>query len=288
MGAYYQAVCTGTNEAISPSITEDFYKLMEHSWIGNEFLNLVLHNIHKGSWKNQPVVWSCDYDDDSLWNVAKSISFSEDVIHTSKWKGYEDCIILNNSKKEFIDLAEYKQQFFYRGEGTVHPFSLLTSQATHSMGGGDYHADSADRGRWSGDKFVVTFNKHKIPSEYKNISDVFFSDNPEEIEIRNNAFIEKCGNSEGPDLFSNKPISLLKLVKGASKKELKELLSSGDSWKLTFEKKDGTIATRNANTRDDNSYYHIEDDSPLFAFFDIDADKPKKFIFENFIEAVKA
>ena len=221
MGAYYQAVCTGTNEAISPSITEDFYKLMEHSWIGNEFLNLVLHNIHKGSWKNQPVVWSCDYDDDSLWNVSKNISFSEDVIHASKWKGYEDCIILNNSKKEFIDLVEYKQKFFYRGHGTVHPFSLLTSQATHSMGGGDYHADSADRGRWSGDKFVVTFNKHKIPSDYKNISDVFFSENPDEIEIRNNAFIEKCGNSKGPDLFSNKPISLLKLVKGASKKNLK-------------------------------------------------------------------
>jgi hypothetical protein len=149
MGAYYKAVNLTDKESLESYDFGNGMKLMEHSFLGNRYMDVVLNEIAEGTWKNKSLTWLCDYDDNygEMWEEARSIkSCAENVERID----YSNAIILNNDKKEYIDLTEYVLNWIGERTMMTHPFSLLISSTTESMGGGDYHPHHSYRGTWSG------------------------------------------------------------------------------------------------------------------------------------------
>lgn len=288
MGAYYKAICINDNESINTWDLDNGAKLMEHSWFGNSYVDMVLHNIFKGSWKNKSIVWGCDYDDSekfgNLYNTSHDVSFSDDAKNFYSGE-YEDSIILNHTKKEFIDLVEYKMNFVVR-KNIIHPFPLLTCATTESMGGGDYHPDSADRGRWAGDSFTVIQDSHSIPHDYTNISDVCFSEDENELKNRKDEMRKLSLANAGVDTSTNEPLYVESLTKGALKKDVEKLLHGNDKVFLKFVKANGDEVERTATlSANRNTTIDSSNDEKYMYFFDIDAQKVKKMIFDGFLEA---
>ena len=64
MGQYYKPVCIEKNEYLYSHDYDNGLKLMEHSWIGNNFMDAVMTLIKpKGLWYRQQIVWAGDYAD---------------------------------------------------------------------------------------------------------------------------------------------------------------------------------------------------------------------------------
>jgi hypothetical protein len=211
MGAYYKAVCVSKNETISTWSVDSGAKMMEHSYIGGNYLNLVLHNIEMGAWKNEPLVWACDYDDSTEFKAcyegSNEITFNDNTLETVKGQFMDNIIILNNTKKEYIDLLEYQMNYVFREEYITHPFSLLTCAVNTSQGGGDYYPENADRSRWAGDKFSIIRDKHSIPFDYENISHVCFSENEKEFTARKDAMRKEALSHTKMTFTSNEKLN---------------------------------------------------------------------------------
>jgi len=288
MGAYYKAVCVSRNETVDTWLVDAGAKMMEHSYIGGDYLNLVLHNIEKGAWKNEPLVWACDYDDSTefkkCYEGSNEITFNDDTLETVKGQFMDNIIILNNTKKEYIDLLEYQMNYVFREEYITHPFSLLTCAVNTSQGGGDYYPENADRSRWAGDKFSIIRDKHSIPFDYENISNVCFSENENEFSARKDILRKESLAHAGVQVASNEKIHLDTLKSGAKKGAVVSLLRSHDVVELTFKKADGVSVMRNATLDVNKRSTDYHDDKYMF-FYDLDSKSVKKMVFDNFIEA---
>jgi hypothetical protein len=229
MGAYYKAVCVSKNETIDTWSVDSGAKMMEHSYIGGSYLNLVLHNIEKGAWKNEPIVWACDYDDSTefkdCYEGSNEITFNDNTLETVKNQFFDNVIILNNTKKEYIDLLEYQMNYVFREEYITHPFSLLTSSVNTAQGGGDYYPENTDRSRWAGDKFSIIRDKHAIPFDYENISHVCFSENENEFTARKDAMRKESLAHSGNGITGlNEKINLDVLKSGVDSKSVKKMV----------------------------------------------------------------
>lgn len=197
MGQYYNSVLKNEKGQI-----KNYYnfglKLMEHSYFFNNYVNSVCKKL-----VNKPhyVAWVGDYaDEDDYVERENADILKEMVNHRQKCNGtqlesksapygYMGYLLVNHSKKQFIDMTDYYNNSVLnygeerKGEYVIHPLPLLTAVG-NGKGGGDYHRKALninDVGLWAGDLIeIVKYNEdYKWNYEtkqyeykgYKNITD---------------------------------------------------------------------------------------------------------------------
>ena len=179
MGQYYIPTILGKRYGVQATLYAHDYgnglKLMEHSYLGNDFVNAVLTKIF-----HQPmrIAWIGDYSDDypednvrtrepyqrkllkaqfmriykNVWNPNRNYRKInpeplERFDSPEKFDGY---YLINHTQETYIDLGEYEKANGWTEEWTdrdgkrhswwsvVHPLPLLTA-CGNGRGGGDYH-----------------------------------------------------------------------------------------------------------------------------------------------------
>lgn len=189
MGAYYDAANLDKKERLSSHLFGSGSKLMEHSYIGNEFISYIMEALAGGrketetevgipDWKGNRLMWLCDYHEDPEinWETIKSIDIPEiklpdylrdessgKKLYTPNKKFLEKSFIVNIDKKCYIDMKKLKKLLRGRGikELFITPLSILTNSDETSMGGGDLHQSDFRRGSWRGDHVAVESKKPK-------------------------------------------------------------------------------------------------------------------------------
>lgn len=162
-------------------IPSDYYdhfsglKLMEHSWLANDFVNGVLEAI----W-DEPcqVAWVGDY-------AAKDKDFDgryTDAVYRAVWgedglpearfermpETHKDGYLVDVTRGRYVDLAEYAKAATYKpkwaseGGWCIHPLPLLTAIG-NGRGGGDYHGEHMEMvGAWAMDEIAYTRNAERV------------------------------------------------------------------------------------------------------------------------------
>ena len=133
-------------------------KLMEHSYIGNDFVSAFESLI-----KNNPqrVVWAGDYadyeyDDITLYELCTD---ENKVIPTERPNTRDTRYVVNHSKKEFVDKYKVPEIIDWKG-AKIHPLPLLTCEG-NSRGGGDFRGKNDYVGKWARDIISVESKKPK-------------------------------------------------------------------------------------------------------------------------------
>lgn len=142
-------------------------KLMEHSWMLNNFMRAVERLlIPGGAWYKKPLVWAGDYannepeSDTNLYDMCQEdTKLKPKPLSNTDSKSYQ--YIVNHTKKEFVD----KNKVPSKDGWTIHPLSLLTCDG-NGRGGGDFRGNSKTVGRWCRD--VISLEK-TLPEGYKEI-----------------------------------------------------------------------------------------------------------------------
>lgn len=166
MGQYYYAVILANKvdesdeEMIRTYVHPHMYgngaKLMEHSYVGNEFV-LVVENLlgPQGMFYKSRLVWAGDYadkesDSDSDINLYEMSHSRPTFKHEGEYVSYP--YIVNHTKKEYVVK-----------KGMVHPLPLLTAEG-NGRGGGDYYGKYEDLiGIWARD---VLSMENEVPIGY--------------------------------------------------------------------------------------------------------------------------
>lgn len=188
MGQYYKPVNLDTNESLYSHDYENGLKLMEHSYIGNNFVgaveNLLMPN-HK--WHKSSIVWAGDYADGELDEKGNTLTEiwkdSNDKEHTRDVNLYdlakdentlkpratnvpkEFKYIVNHTKKQYVNKDNVPDISWEKGL-KIHPLPLLTCEG-NGRGGGDYHDESPLVGSWS--RNVISIEKN-VPKGYKELN----------------------------------------------------------------------------------------------------------------------
>lgn len=176
MGQYYIPVCLETEEYLCSHDYDNGLKLMEHSWVDNNFVGVVSNLLLKGNlWYKRRLVWCGDYTDDGLYlERCKCDDETENLYGyasnnfkrlgknlKSKYPKY----FINESKKEYVDVEKAKESRY----GSVHPLPILTSSG-NGNGGGDYHGSNEDMvGIWAGDIIYASMKKTNEFEDYTEI-----------------------------------------------------------------------------------------------------------------------
>ena len=162
-------------------IPSDYYdhfsglKLMEHSWLENDFVNGVLEAI----WDNPcQVAWVGDYADDlrdfssrytqevygTVWGNESMPDGRFDAMPSTHRDGY----LVNVTRGQYIDMADYAEAATYKpkwskeGGWCIHPLPLLTAIG-NGRGGGDYHGAHMELvGLWAMDEIAYTQDAAKV------------------------------------------------------------------------------------------------------------------------------
>ena len=157
-------------------------KLMEHSYIGNGFVNAV-EDLLADSYKGYPFVWIGDYADKvstntgehDIYNDANSFIYKDNTQDdfSKKYKKLKASIpdeihhykyLINYTKKEYCIIPEKKENVWQ-----VHPLPLLTCNG-NSLGGGDYmlsndeydYKEDSRIGSWAFNRIGITNDKREI------------------------------------------------------------------------------------------------------------------------------
>lgn len=181
MGQYYRALLISDDGAVNIGVPYDFdngYKLMEHSWIGNPFVDVIAGVLYE-----QPMrlAWVGDYSTD----IGSAFEFGNGFIKSKEeflpfyhltWDekaktkritknsdAYSIDIntpfgfIVNESKGCFIDLNKYINVNKGKGDWCIHPLPLLTSVG-NGLGGGDYRGSVGinNVGIWAFDRISIS------------------------------------------------------------------------------------------------------------------------------------
>jgi len=164
MGQYYTAILLDKKkETIVANIQPYDYgsgsKLMEHSWMPNDFVKSVESLIYKNA---MPVVWAGDYADnedlkeDNLYSLAEE---KTNLKPTTSLDISKSRYIINHDTNEYID----KEKVPTDADGyQIHPLPLLTCEG-NGRGGGDFHGDSELVGSWARDSISVS---EDLPAGY--------------------------------------------------------------------------------------------------------------------------
>lgn len=185
MGQYYkQAIEQDGNLDIFDTQTVNDWngrKLMEHSWIGNSFMDAISERIHN---KPANIVWCGDYADEPQdfvtidWINYKTI-YPEKSREPQRLEelpekfDYSHKYLVNHTNKCYVDFDLYMSKCKDKDGWILHPLSLLTAVG-NGRGGGDYHEDCVDYymvGAWAGNNIEIT---DKVPDGYE-LEDVRFS-----------------------------------------------------------------------------------------------------------------
>lgn len=181
MGQYYLPIIRRTtakgrtkNESIYSHDFDNGLKLMEHSWVGNNFVNVVCNDIID---KPARIIWLGDYTETydapegfprdkyrtlmKCWSRQKSTKrFITKGNQEFDWN--KQWFLVNASKKCYIDMKNYIEDATAEG-WCIHPLPLLTC-SSNGKGGGDYYSwNMSDVGSWCNDIIYLTTQR---PIEY--------------------------------------------------------------------------------------------------------------------------
>jgi hypothetical protein len=186
MGQYYKPVNLDKREFLYSWDYDNGLKLMEHSWLTNPFVEIVMNLIGPGgAWEKNRLVWAGDYDDEgkypeftdtpgnlySMCCVDGGSVFN--LISPSPIDHPEYRYIINHDKNVYVDLKDLL--FSYEGlNWTVHPLPILLC-SSNGRGNGDYHGKNGKKlvGSWEGNRVSSSFER---PSKMKKLK-ITFKDN---------------------------------------------------------------------------------------------------------------
>ena len=171
MGQYFHAGVNELKECVNGDDYNNGVKLMEHSWIGNYYVNVVEKLIASGGkWFGQSLTWGGDYAEDDDVNPE---TYDYGQIKTEETEYHYFRFLINETKKLFVDLDKVPTTdtwvnpddetdvFKYR----IHPLPLLTCNS-NARGGGDYFGNDVNNlvGSWAGN--VITVSDEQPSNEY--------------------------------------------------------------------------------------------------------------------------
>jgi hypothetical protein len=149
MGQYYLAIILGEKSDkeyirtyVNPHMYGNGSKLMEHSYVGNNFVKVVENLMCPGGmFYKCRLVWAGDYADNEAGSDKNLYSMCDEdggFNNTCKLLSYP--YIVNHTKKVYINK-----------NSSLHPLPLLTAEG-NGRGGGDYNGpNSAMVGTWARD-----------------------------------------------------------------------------------------------------------------------------------------
>jgi hypothetical protein len=165
MGQYYIAINTDTMEWIQPHDFDNGAKLMEHSYLTNNFVETVEFLLlddgeDKSRWAGQRIVWAGDYADPEAKEGETLYESSQDknklgMLIEAIPPNYH--YLVNWDRQEFVDKTRCKpiNGNWNVNNMRVHPLPLLTAEG-NGRGGGDYHGDNKELvGTWARDRISV-------------------------------------------------------------------------------------------------------------------------------------
>ena len=184
MGQYYLAINASNKEWVDSG--DSGAKLMEHSYIGNSFVEAVEFLLvddgegNRGRWSGNKIVWAGDYANAEPLSGNNLYSLAEEK---DKLKMLIEAVppnyhyLVNWDKKEFVDKTKCNPMTanWNTNNMKIHPLPLLTADG-NGRGGGDYHgnAHSMDYvGTWAKDRISLM---KEIPEDFTEIIPNFDED----------------------------------------------------------------------------------------------------------------
>jgi hypothetical protein len=179
MGQYYKPVSIEKKEHVYSHSYDNGLKLMEHSYIGNQFMRAVeALLVVGGAWYGDHIVWAGDYADPepgitdpedpnrelNLYHICETEIKPTPLKESHRY-------VINMDTKEFVDTKKVPISDIWRDEDgkeypfIIHPLSILTCEG-NGRGGGDLHKESDLVGKWARQRVAVTSRK---PKDYKEI-----------------------------------------------------------------------------------------------------------------------
>jgi len=159
MGQGYRAIILASKQGpkeiirtwVDPHQHDNGYKLMEHSYIGNEFVQAVEFLIRpEGMFYKSRLVWAGDYADneegldDNLYMLSLNETNEAKMSCPARSNMSLYRYIVNHTKKQYVIKKPY----------TIHPLPLLTAEG-NGRGGGDYKGGDELVGTWARDIISV-------------------------------------------------------------------------------------------------------------------------------------
>jgi len=173
MVQYYSPANGRTKECLDSHNYGSGLKLMEHSWMKNNFVKTVESLIAEGGrWFNDPIIWSGDYGDHAdnyhknvkPIKVLQSNEFYRFLVNLDKKEyvdktevpeidGWQIYLLVNLDKKQYVDKTEVPEIDGWQ----IHPLPLLTADG-NGRGGGDYYGEDRDGliGSWCLNRVIAT------------------------------------------------------------------------------------------------------------------------------------
>jgi hypothetical protein len=175
MGQYYKVIILADNMEliriwICPSSYNNGVKLMEHSYLNNNFMNAMEYLISSnGMFYKSRIIWAGDYADSlepklvnedggdlNLYSLAEQ-QYGKFMAPYLNEKFIENMdryrYIINHTKKLYVDKQKCKKD--YNGF-IIHPLSLLVSDNCNGNGGGDFRGTDEELcGTWTRDIISV-------------------------------------------------------------------------------------------------------------------------------------
>jgi len=145
------------------------YKLTEHSYIGNNYVQAVEYLISPlGMFYKSRLVWSGDYADNEKGMEENLYFISDNEMNKNKMSCPKECnmilfrYIINHTQKKYVD----KTFNVLNNRYIIHPLPLLTSEG-NGRGGGDYRGENMHLlGTWARDTISVDM---EIPNGYEEL-----------------------------------------------------------------------------------------------------------------------
>lgn len=170
MGQYYKPVNVEKKEFVYSHVYDAGLKLMEHSYIGNHFVEAVEQLLMPtGAWHKASIVWAGDYADHEAGAEENLYTLAETELKPeSKPRPLEFHYLVNYTKREVVDLNTIEKdedEYGFR----IHPLPLLTCEG-NGRGGGDFHGQDARIGTWARDSIGI---EEGIPEGFSLINGQF-------------------------------------------------------------------------------------------------------------------
>ena len=164
MGQYYKPCLLAENKktVLKWMYSHEYntgLKLMEHSYIKNEFLKTFESLIKDNP---QRVVWAGDYADNCKGRKTNVYSRCNDKNKATPKEYFNDIetrYVVNHTKKEFVDKHKVSEISDWKG-AKIHPLPLLTCEG-NGRGGGDFRGENQYVGTWARDVISVEGGKPK-------------------------------------------------------------------------------------------------------------------------------
>lgn len=188
MGQYYHPINIDKEEYLSSHDYDNGLKLMEHSYIGNHFMDVIESLLlPDGGWYKNRIVWAGDYSEIEDYPFVdengeeKMVNIYHYICEKGKLitpplivRGQDYKYLCNHSKKEYVNYDNVKGTVEWsEGEAwKIHPLSLLTCEG-NGLGGGDFVGNDERIGEWARD--VISIEK-EVPEGFIEIDGTFKED----------------------------------------------------------------------------------------------------------------